>query len=538
MYVKKLVIENYKIFKRFNISFNKDINIIVGNNNAGKSTILEALHLVLSGVINGSYIKNSLSTYLFNQDITKEYLDSLKGMSHQPPPYILIEAYLDEEKLALFSGSNNSNREQACGISFKIEFDELFKEEYDNLDKSRLSSIPIEYYKVTWSNFADTGIITARSIPLKSILIDSSSNKYRNGSDIYISKIIKEYLNSKQNASLAQSYRQLKEAFKEDDAIHGINNCINDAIDSPLNNLSISVDMSAKNAWENQLKTFLADIPFEQIGKGEQCIIKTLLAITQDKKEECNLILLEEPENHLSYSKLNSLIKTIQEKSLGKQIILSTHSSFVANKMNLSKLILLHNSSTFIFNSLTEDTYDFFMKSAGYDTLRFILSKKCILVEGKSDELIIQRAYLDKYGKLPIEDEIDIITLESLSFKRYLEIAKVLKNPINILTDNDGNYEKNIAKKYLAFKDYSNIEITSDKNDSLNTLEPQLIDANKNIKDSFHEIIEWNSQKGNIYNYMKKNKANIALNIFKSKKKILYPEYIKNAINWSHEDKQ
>ena len=46
------------------------------------------------------------------------------------------------------------------------------------------------------------------------------------------------------------------------------------------------------------------------------------------------------------------------------------------------------------FSELSEDTYNFFKKVAGYDTLRMILCKKAILCEGDSDELVIQKAYM------------------------------------------------------------------------------------------------------------------------------------------------
>lgn len=38
-------------------------------------------------------------------------------------------------------------------------------------------------------------------------------------------------------------------------------------------NVSISVDMSSHNARENSLMTYIEDVPFHYIGKGEQCII-------------------------------------------------------------------------------------------------------------------------------------------------------------------------------------------------------------------------------------------------------------------------
>lgn len=55
--VEKLKIKNYKCFRDFEIIFNKGVSIIVGNNEEGKSTILEALQLCLSGMQSGSPAK-------------------------------------------------------------------------------------------------------------------------------------------------------------------------------------------------------------------------------------------------------------------------------------------------------------------------------------------------------------------------------------------------------------------------------------------------------------------------------------------------
>lgn len=54
MHITKVNIENFKCYKgKFSLKLNEGANILVGNNEAGKSTILEAIHLALSGVLNG-----------------------------------------------------------------------------------------------------------------------------------------------------------------------------------------------------------------------------------------------------------------------------------------------------------------------------------------------------------------------------------------------------------------------------------------------------------------------------------------------------
>jgi len=538
MHIKSLTIKNYKIFKDFQINFKNGVNIIVGNNEAGKSTILEALHLALSGMVNGNYMRNEISQYLFNKDIENEYITSLTTDSPQQPPFILIEVFFETNDLPLFEGDYNSNKSKNCGVLFKIEFDAQYINEYNNINKSTLLSIPVEYYKITWMTFA-RNMITSKSIPIKSILIDSSSNKYKNGSDIYIGKIIKNHLSDSDNVGLSQAYRELKETFKNNDIIKSINSEITRCANISDKSVSISVDMSVKNSWENQLMTYLEDIPFHQIGQGEQCIVKTNLSLSHKKALESNLILIEEPENHLSYSKLNQFIKNIIDKCDSKQIIITTHSSFVANKLNLKNLILLDNLKTTRLNDLDPTTYDYFEKLAGYETLRLILCRKTILVEGPSDELIVQRANKDKYSKLPIEEGIDIISVRGLSFKRFLEIAKILKKRVAVITDNDGEYDNKITKKYKDFIDIENILISADNRNELKTLEPQIVDANKGDIATLCSILNINDEdfESNqaISEYMISNKTDVALKIFNATKNIVYPQYILSVIDWCHE---
>lgn len=72
MYIEKVKIKNFKCFEDiFEVAFNQGVNIIVGNNEAGKSTLLEAIHLCLTGMLNGKYLRNELSPYLFNRKVER-----------------------------------------------------------------------------------------------------------------------------------------------------------------------------------------------------------------------------------------------------------------------------------------------------------------------------------------------------------------------------------------------------------------------------------------------------------------------------------
>lgn len=545
MHISRVYIENFKCFNgAFKLSLNKGVNILVGNNEAGKSTIIEGIHLALAGLLNGRYLKNELTQYVFNIDVLNSYFHELNNQGTPIPPHILIEIYMEGNDIAELEGTWNSEKTKSAGISLKIHFDDKFKKEYEDLvNTGGIKTLPIEYYTITWSSFAQDESITARKIPIKSALIDSSNSKTQNGSDIYISRIIKEFLESNEVIEISQAHRKMKETFMGEEAIKKINEKIGTTAKISDKSVKLSVELSSKNAWESSLMTYLDDIPFHFIGKGEQCIIKTKLALSHNKAKEANLLLLEEPENHLSYSKLNQLLNDIKGDNENKQIVISTHSSYVANKLGLENLILLNERKTLNLSDLTPDTYDFFKKLAGYDTLRLLLCNKAILVEGDSDELIVQKAYINTYNKLPIESGIDVIAV-GMSFLRFLEIAEKVNKPICVVTDNDGNIES-LKEKYKDYvgensKDFikicfdttvdtGNLEI-GEKKFNYNTLEPKLLKSNGVEK--FNTIFNTTHQtEDDMHKYMKSNKTLCALKIFETNENITFPQYILDSIS-------
>ena len=520
MNIKKVYIENFKSFLKLELDLNSGINILVGNNEAGKSTILEAIHLALTGLLNGKYLRNELTEYLFNVECIQEYLENPEIL-----PYILIEIFFEDGKYPLFEGNlNYEKKDKESGISFKIAFDEKHQNMYNELlkDKDNIKTLPIEYYEIYWSSFArDT--ITSRSIPIKSAFIDSSSNRFQNGSDVYLSRIIRENLDENDLVKISQAHRKMRDVFMEDESIQIINAKVKTYSTLTAKELALSVELVSKNAWESSLMTYFDDIPFHYIGKGEQCIIKTDLALSHKKSKESNLLLIEEPENHLSHTKLNALINKIKTGNQDKQIIISTHSSFVANKLGLEHLIFLHDKQTTRLNQLSSDTQKFFEKIAGYDTLRLILCKKAILVEGDSDELVIQKAYmLQNSGKLPIEDEIDVISV-GVAFKRFLEIAEKINKEVIVVTDNDGDIEA-VNKKYENYSGVNlkpNIKICFDstvetgdlkignKPYNYNTLEPKILKSNDLAK--LNTIFGTShATEDDLRKYMKSNKTECA----------------------------
>jgi putative ATP-dependent endonuclease of OLD family len=543
--IEKIVIENFKCFKeRFVLSLNSGLNIIVGDNAAGKSTILESINLALTGLYNGRYLHNELTQYLFNDIAVKEYLDSLQSEDKLPPPSILIELYFDKEERPFLKGNKNTCGEDCSGVFLKVEFDDAYLPVYQELiDSGNLKTLPIEYYHTVWQGFSrDT--ITARNIPLKSALIDSSNTRFSNGSDLYISRIVKELLTTDEIINISQSHREMKESFIGNESIKKINEKLTKAAKVTEKSVSISVELSSKNAWESSLTTYVDNIPFHHIGKGEQSIIKTNLALAHDKAQEANIVLVEEPENHLSHTKLNELIKAIKGGCEGKQIIITTHSSFVANKLGLDSLILLNDRKSIKMDGLSSNTKAFFEKLQGYDTLRLILCNRAILVEGDSDELVIQKAYmLANDGRLPIEDRVDVISV-GISFLRFLEVAEKISQKVCVVTDNDGDIQaiEKKYKNYIGENAKPNIQIyfdnvvdtgdlkIGDSKFNYNTLEPKFLKTN-GFEQTKIILGTQNADIDDLHKYMKAHKTECALKIFDFDGEVAFPSYIMDAVN-------
>jgi len=286
MAIKKVKIKNFKCFKGwFEIEFNDSLNILVGNNEEGKSTILEAINIGLTGIYRGKYIKNELSQYLFNKDVVSEYLNNIKNGKSAILPEIIIEVYFDGQDYSEFLGDGNSdNSKDIEGVVFSIKFNDKFAKEYTIMAESEIKSLPIEYYEVSWQTFA-RDLITPRMIPVKSSMIDSSNYKFANGSDMYISRIVKNLLDENEIVGISKAHRMMKDAFGEDEIIKDINKKLSNSVSYPNRKFALSVDLGTTNSWENSLVTELDEIPYSNIGQGAQCIIKTKLAL-DDKKIE------------------------------------------------------------------------------------------------------------------------------------------------------------------------------------------------------------------------------------------------------------
>lgn len=534
MKIEKVKIVNYKSFKEVIINMNEDINIFVGENDAGKTTILESILMTLTGKINGVSVFKRLNPDWFNREIRNDFKEKIEANQLVGPPSIYFEVYLKDDDTDIliqkFRGINNSLREDAIGVKLEIIFDQQYSAAYQQLlTENTLKDIPIEYYKVNYRTFANPEYyipITSQKV----VSINTFQKDYGPVLNRFISNTIHDYLTEEDCTELRHAYRANRHEFTEHEAVKKLNEKIQENNTLHGKTISINLRENGIDDWKEDMSIALNDIPLENTGFGTQNIFKSEMILRQNT--DVNILVVEEPENNLSYANMSILISEL-EKANNKQLIISTHSSFVANKLGLQHLHLVSNHQTVPFSSLEKSTYDYFLKLPGYNTLRILLAKHSILVEGPSDELIIQRAYLDIHGKLPIMDGVDVICVDSLAFQQYCKLASLIRKKLTIVTDNDGNVE-NVKNRYSPYGDIVKLCIENDN--TLNTIEPSVLNANRDTFEKFKQII----YKGrdiriitydNLKEFMIKNKTEWSIRVFNSPEKIAYPQQILDAIS-------
>lgn len=545
MIIKKLGITNFKKFNQALLELNDDINILVGDNESGKSTVLEAIELCANLQYRGRALAQELTTDLFNQGCIQKYLASPKAQTDLPE--IRIEAYV--EGCPDHKGTNNLLGEDTEGFFVRIFFNEELAPAYQEFvkDPNRVKTLPVEFYTTEWYSFAWTRL-SPYNKHFKALFIDPTRLHPTFGRARYINNILESALDQSARSKLNLNFRQLKATFDEEEEVVAINDGLDADDKISGKNLKITADITSNASWESNLQLTADDIAFNHIGKGEQAQIQIKLALA-NKANGVDILMVEEPENHLSHINLVQLVEFIESKNEGRQLFLTTHSSYVLNKLSIDKLCLLGDGYVRL-NAIEVDTVRTIKRLPGYDTLRVVLAQKVILVEGPSDELVIKRTFLEKHGCLPEAQGIDVIVVRGIGFKHYLNVAKHLGIACHVIKDNDGDYTKNIKNWISDYAEYGFIRCFSPTDNEHRSLEPALIRTNATNEEMLNAFakVALSTQTYNAYEVCPDlalkitfledwyrgeggagKKVDSAIRIFEAKDAILIPTYLQEA---------
>lgn len=533
--IERIVVQGYRLFQDFEIEPSDGLNIIVGGNEAGKSTLLEAISLALTGRVNGRWVEEVLNPYWFNQQQVADYFTSLSTATPLDPPEILIELYFSSANpdVHLLRGVHNSRKADAPGVSIRIRPSDDYAVEFTEYlaDTTRPEILPVEYYEVQWRDFADARL-HRRPNGLGVAFIDSRTIRSTHGVDHNTREMLTNYMDAKERAALSVAHRGARYTVSRE-ALDGVNQRIAEE-GAALHDrtLGLQMDQSAAAAWETGVVPHVENVPFALAGQGQQAAIKVALALNRSAAST-TYVLIEEPENHLSHTALTRLIDRIKNLAGGRQVFITTHSSYVLNRLGVDRLRLLHAGKASAFSDISADTVGYFRKLSGFDTLRLVLADKLVLVEGPSDEMLFERAFFDRYGRKPIDAGIDIVSMQGVSLARALELAAALDHrKVAAIRDNDGKEPEHWRGPVAQYLADGKRELFIGDPVLGSTLEPQVVKANEADDSALRDALGITGTSADLQEWMHKHKTDAALLLADSDNRIVYPEYLMQAIEF------
>lgn len=537
----KLHIQGFKKFKdHIVIPFNKSKNILIGDNGVGKSTTLQALSLILRNrtVQHYSQGESELGNLLNSElKLGFERNNSVWNDTEKLPKIIIAIEFRQQDNflpgMAIFDGNVHPKNCDEWGLGnlgmyFEYSFNKDFEDEYQKYvsefrDTNEDMEIPFEFYTAKWQTFSGTSY-NYRLDPFKTILVDNDNwngDPYNN-----FTKQIFRSLDSRMQTAMKTTFRKNAQAMFKDVIGEKPN------YDLKINPNSIRL--------ESILEIFENNISLKEMGSGTENLIKTNISLENDSQ----LVLIEEPENHLSAINTRKQIKNIENKLNGTQLILTTHNPDIISRLNIKNALWFRNSngktSISNFNELDDDSITYFNKVDNLDFLKLITSKKVILVEGTS-EYLLMNTFLEKISeKKDTLENVEVISMPGRYYEPFYNLSTLVKNKILIFTDNDGDQTRiNDLNQKNTYQD--NVKVYCPKDTEDWTFESSIYNLNDNYIEE-HPYSE--GAKSTKYKhkenlpvqlvYMLHNKTQTAMqmDVQFQKGNINIPEYIKDGIKW------
>lgn len=585
MYLSKLKISNFRSIKEINLSFQKGVNILIGENNSGKSAVIDALRIGIG------YGKPDNAIYIKETDLHINRNDpSEKNTEIQFDFIFEIEDEARERQCFYDFLSQDESDSEKQTIQFHIKYiyvnrrsrkffkriiwggdnegqiipyealEELFFIYLDPLRDAVSSLKPYSYSNKVGNLFNE---LTKYNKDGSEIILNEDKKKeladelYQifegEGSDWEsILKTGNEKVNNHlKGTGISAKYPNIKMNYvgrKYSDVVKGIE------LKRPVYNMEIDGDQEYFEIHQNGLGE--NNLIYASVVLGD------LINRCEDPELQIyNALLVEEPEAHLHPQYQNTFFEYLNKlQDTGVQIFITSHSPTITAKSEMENITVLQKQNEkiapFCFSVL--DEADFSNRNRNYlkkflDTSKsqLFFANGVILVEGIAEAIllpILSRIYmnidLDEHG-------IEVVNINGVAFEHFAKLFnnededKRLLARCAIITDSDPTATKPKSDRAIKAEEFegANLKVCL----APNTLEHDLFeecDENKRILQTVYREMHPETDELNgdfsIDVFMTKLKSNrdkgdFALELqaaLTENNGFEVPNYIKNAINW------
>lgn len=516
MRISHVHIQNYRNLEDINIELNRLV-IFIGENNSGKSNLLKAITLPflndeignVSKNLDWQDINNSAKTRYFKY--IQENLEDIKNGGGnlesftEVIPMVKVEVTFkpdgpDEYYVHQWTDSiEGETPSYSISYQYRIESPsdllthiEKVLKETDTIETIKMNLLPIELYKyfITVSStgeqvaYSDLANFKYNALAAER---DEFSNKNTQLGSKALVNLLHNKLSEEQKVRVEQSYENFFTNLKEISNLEGVFNWQEQSelenAKEFFNEITLLPNMPSMSSLLNNVRLGFGEEYLNTQGLGYRNLVY-LLVMMNSLEVNCdialNILTIEEPEAHLCISNerlLASFINSMVNASNQTQLFISTHSSEFLNKLELENVTVVTEGSAFSLKSEMEDQQlSYLAKKPNLDFLKFLFSRRCILVEGPSEEMLI-RSYLS--SQTNSLNDIEVISLHK-GFTKMLDIwLKVNEQStyrIGIIRDFDN--QTNAQESHEAYNNYDNIYVTTTTE---YTLEPEFVKTGENF---------------------------------------------------------
>lgn len=445
MFLKKVEYWDFRKYKSLDdspgltVTFHKGMNLIVGENDAGKTAIIDGLKLLL-GTLSDEFDK-ILDTDFYTQD-GKDFSEDFKitayfaDLSDEESATFLEWLSFDEDSTPQLKVSLKVSKKKGANGNNYFE-----RKIYggDNHSETIIDSEARQLLKAIYLK------------PLRDAQKELHPGKYSRLTNI-LSAHPKINENGKQELLdiVDKANDDVKNFFSDDN--HNVVESIIGQLEKFYDRNDVEKSKVAFNMSESNIDSILSRLSLDtesvNLGLGNSNLlyiaVELLLMHDGDDYIGPRIALIEEIEAHLHTQAQIRLIKYM-EKNTHTQFILTTHSNNLASSINPKNLILLHNNKAFSMaeteTMLQSEDYEFLERFLDATKSNLFFAKGLILVEGDAENLLLP-ALAELIGYPLHEYGISIVNIGNTAFERYIKLFSRRNDdridlPISIVTDVD-----------------------------------------------------------------------------------------------------
>lgn len=488
MYLKKLLIKNFRIFDETGIElvFNKGVNAIIGENNSGKSSVIDAIRLVYS-------------TVTYRKDIFFSKSDFHVGQDGTVADYAQFDVHLEDVPRRM-TEIWNPQSESGMGGDFHIKFEKyispsgvekvrsvywgfgtegnlLSSDTFEATDVVFLGALRDSESEMKPSRNSKLAQLLRNLVPredvraeLVQILNDANNNllekeqlkKTRNTINQNLARIEQEFLNQQIDIGLVEprfdSIASSLRAWVKPKWI--LINKVDPVYEKAYTYFQSHMDLKkiqedAKGIYfeisildsETELDKELADRISEVANKSFELYqnglgynnLLFMSAVLGDMAIEKggvyqNLLLVEEPEAHL-HPQLQELVHNFlsdANKNDGNiQIIYTSHSPTLASKMDIENINLLYEYGhkkyclPFSQTNLTEENKNYLQRYLDVTKSQMFFARGILFVEGISEAILLPA--MAKALDRPFEKyAVELVNVDSVAFTPFVNRKRLI----------------------------------------------------------------------------------------------------------------